>query len=131
MNAQADMRDFIRNSVINEESKVKTGPAAQAAEGGDPDMVLSDWVALGEAKHVFGLAEYMPLADDSGGIVVSDDQGPDVKKLAASMQTDFNKQAWASGLDEGLNKLKVRKTRLLAPFYTKNDHFAKTGSGQT
>jgi hypothetical protein len=24
-----------------------------------------------------------------------------------------------------------KKTRLSAPFYTKNDHFAKTGSGQT
>jgi hypothetical protein len=24
-----------------------------------------------------------------------------------------------------------KKTRLCAPFYTKNDHFAKTGSGQT
>jgi hypothetical protein len=25
----------------------------------------------------------------------------------------------------------VRKTPLFAPFYTKNDHFTKTGSGQT
>ena len=25
----------------------------------------------------------------------------------------------------------VRKTAPFAPFYTKNDHFAKTGSGQT
>jgi hypothetical protein len=29
------------------------------------------------------------------------------------------------------NRTKVNKTRLFEPFIYKNDHFAKTGSGQT
>eukprot|EP01046_Picozoa_sp_COSAG06_P102188 COSAG06_NODE_48352_length_332_cov_1.463519_1_plen_46_part_00 len=31
----------------------------------------------------------------------------------------------------GEDELEGKKTHLCAPFYTENDHFTKTGSGQT
>ena len=50
--------------------------------------------------------------------------------LVIRMNNDIEKQLIEknSGL---FNRSQVRKTRLFAPFDTKNDRFAKTGSGQT
>lgn len=85
----AEMRDYIRDSVINEETKVKTGAGAAGAEASNGlGGIISEWMPLSEVKHVFGLAEYMPLATDKGGIVFdeADFQGPDISELAKSME---------------------------------------------
>ena len=97
-----EVRELIRTGVISEDSKVKSGADA-AGEEGEHGLggQLADWTPLADVKHVFGLAEYMPLADDGGGIVADD--GPDLALLSKSLEKEFNLTAWSNheGLREG------------------------------
>jgi WD40 repeat protein len=51
--------------------------------------------------------------------------------MTISANNDHNLRLWDWKTKELLGHGQVRKTPLFAPFIYKNEHFAKTGSGQT
>jgi hypothetical protein len=51
--------------------------------------------------------------------------------MTISANNDHNLRLWDWKTKELLGHGQVRKTPLFAPFIYKNEHFAKTGAGQT
>eukprot|EP01046_Picozoa_sp_COSAG06_P049710 COSAG06_NODE_7710_length_2403_cov_93.648003_3_plen_69_part_00 len=57
---------------------------------------------------------------------------PAFDEIAPGMTPDgWADEGWYRLIQGGQNYLLVRKTPLFEPFIYKNDHFTKTGSGQT
>ena len=77
---------------------------------------VDKWTPLGEVKHVFGLAEYIPLADDDGGVahekeLGSPRAGAAVEGFASNLESMFEATAWQGGLDAGTMEDGAKKLR--------------------
>lgn len=101
---------LIREGKITENTKVKSGskvPTSLKSTSvmdviAGAKMEVSDWTPLVEVKHIFGLADYMPLESDVGGVeAVNGDVCASIDDLAASLEASFGKTSWKGGESSG------------------------------
>ena len=107
-----DLMKLIRDGTVNEDTKVRSADTVRQQKGGGGvtammaalKMFVPHLQPLSEVKHVFGLADYMPVAFDMGGVVNESNGGETAAKmddLAKSMEASFAKSSWKGGTDGG------------------------------